>query len=155
MGMMVRKQRPFFMGVGLIRPHLPFVVPLDMWGTYAEASIRQPASPYPPVNHVNISLNDQIFSGNKTFCLNGENPDVDCPSKERPSIPTSDAVTPFNPFEPGTIAFLRHGYYAAVSFMDEQVGRLVARVEELGQTENTIVIFHGDHVSTLCLAMKP
>ena len=29
--------------------------------------------------------------------------------------------------------------------MDEQVGRLVDRVEQLGQTDNTVVVFHGDH----------
>ena len=34
--------------------------------------------------------------------------------------------------------------YAAVTFMDEQVGRVVDHVEELGQTDKTIVIFHGD-----------
>jgi iduronate 2-sulfatase len=64
-----------------------------------------------------------------------------------PSIPTTDDVTPFHPETPATTKFLRHGYYAAVSFMDEQVGRLVDRVEELGKTGETIVIFHGDHVS--------
>ena len=145
MGMMVERKQPFFMGVGLIRPHLPFVVPMDMWAQYNESTIKQPGSPLPPVNYVNVSLNDQIFAGNKTFCPPCADADKCCPSLERPSISTSDDTTPFHPFEPKTTSFLRHGYYAAVSFMDEQVGRLVDRVEELGQTDNTIVIFHGDH----------
>eukprot|EP01051_Picozoa_sp_SAG22_P021144 SAG22_NODE_4552_length_1236_cov_1.638522_2_plen_114_part_01 len=92
-----------------------------------------------------VRLGDQIFSGNKTFCPSGPEPNQDCPSAERPGILTSDQTSPFDPFPPATIAFLRHGYYAAVSFIDEQVGRLVDRVEELGQTDSTIVIFHGDH----------
>ena len=50
MGMMVAKQKPFFMGVGIIRPHLPFVVPTDMWDKYDESTIKQPGSAYPPVN---------------------------------------------------------------------------------------------------------
>ena len=112
MNMMVERKKPFFMGVGIIRPHLPFVVPLDMWDKYDETSIKQPGSAYPPVNYVNVSLNDQIFSGNKTFCEDGPDPDKNCPSPERPSIPTSDDTTPFHPFTPETIAFLRHGYYA-------------------------------------------
>jgi hypothetical protein len=51
------------MGVGLIRPHLPFVVPIDMWEKYDESTIKQPGSPLPPINYVNVSLNDQIFAG--------------------------------------------------------------------------------------------
>ena len=41
------------------------------------------------------------------------------------------------------------GYYAAVTFMDEQVGRVVDHVEDLGQTDKTIVIFHGDQYATM------
>ena len=63
MGMMVKQERPFFIGVGLIRPHLPFVVPIDMWEKYDESTIKQPGSPLPPINYVNVSLNDQIFAG--------------------------------------------------------------------------------------------
>ena len=145
MGMMVAKKKPFFMGVGLIRPHLPFVVPLDMWAKYENTDIKQPGSALPPVGYVNISLNDQIFAGNKTFCPDGTDPNATCPSVERRAIVTSDDTTPFHPETPATTRFLRHGYYAAVSFMDEQVGRLVDRVEELGKTDETIMIFHGDH----------
>eukprot|EP01052_Picozoa_sp_SAG31_P007186 SAG31_NODE_339_length_17487_cov_20.764435_12_plen_146_part_00 len=143
--MMVQMQKPFFLGVGLIRPHLPFVVPTDMWRKYAESEIKLPASKLPPVNAVNISLNDQIFSGSKTFCLPGDNSTVDCPSAERSTIPVSNGISPFNPFTDSTIKFLRHGYYAAVSFMDEQVGRLVDHLQLRGQTDKTIVVFHGDH----------
>ena len=144
MGMMVEMKKPFFLGVGLIRPHLPFVVPLDMWAKYEHTDIKLPGSAYPPIGYVNVSLNDQIFSGNKTFCPSGTRPNASCPSKERQFIPTSDRTTPFNPETAATTRFLRHGYYAAVSFMDEQVGRLIDRVDELQQTENTIMIFHGD-----------
>jgi hypothetical protein len=70
---------------------------------------------------MSVCLRLRVYPGNKTFCPAGSDPNATCPSKERPSIPTSDEVTPFHPFEEGTIAFLRHGYYAAVSFMDEQV----------------------------------
>ena len=136
--------KPFFLGVGLIRPHLPFVVPEDMWGMYDHTKIELPASTAPPINHVDISLNDQIFSGNKTFCPSGPDSNTSCFSRERPSIPTTDGVTPFHPESPATIKFLRHGYYAAGSFMDEQVGRLVDHLDTVKQTENTIVIFHGD-----------
>ena len=63
------------------------------------------------VNHVNLSLNDQIW-GNKSisFCPAGPDPKRDCPSAARPAIPNSSGISPFHPFEPATIAFLRHGY---------------------------------------------
>ncbi len=40
---------------------------------------------------------------------------------------------------------LRHGYYACVSFVDAQIGRLLAELERLGLRENTIVVLWGDH----------
>jgi arylsulfatase A-like enzyme len=50
----------------------------------------------------------------------------------------------FKPFDANNTRFLRHGYYAAITFMDEQVGRVLDHVEALGLINNTIVIFHGD-----------
>eukprot|EP01050_Picozoa_sp_SAG11_P045278 SAG11_NODE_22489_length_405_cov_0.843137_1_plen_120_part_10 len=44
---MVEMRRPFFLGVGLIRPHLPFVVPEDMWKKYSESDIKLPGSVRP------------------------------------------------------------------------------------------------------------
>ena len=41
--------RAAVMAVGLARPHLPWVVPTDMFEKYEESSIKQPGSPYPPV----------------------------------------------------------------------------------------------------------
>src|SRR5690606_14292073 len=40
---------------------------------------------------------------------------------------------------------MRHGYYACVSFVDAQVGRLLNELEALGLADNTIVIIWGDH----------
>ena len=40
---------------------------------------------------------------------------------------------------------LKHGYYASVSYVDAQVGRLLDRLEELGLADNTIVVLWGDH----------
>ena len=40
---------------------------------------------------------------------------------------------------------MKHGYYASVSYVDAQIGRLVAELERLGMAENTIIILWGDH----------
>ena len=137
--------RPFFIGVGFMRPHLPFIVPEEIWTQYNQSAIKLPASLSPPVNAVNISLNDQVFQGTQHFCPDGTDNATDCPSVERRTLPTDTGVSPFKPFDADNIRFLRHGYYAAVTFMDQQVGRLLDHLELLGQTQNTIVIFHGDH----------
>ena len=40
---------------------------------------------------------------------------------------------------------LRRAYYAAISFMDHQVGRVLGAIEEAGLADNTVVMFVGDH----------
>ena len=40
---------------------------------------------------------------------------------------------------------MRRAYYSAVSFMDHQVGRVLGAVEENGLSDNTVVMFIGDH----------
>jgi arylsulfatase A-like enzyme len=40
---------------------------------------------------------------------------------------------------------LKHGYYAALSYMDAQVGRVLDELDKLGLRDNTIIILWGDH----------
>jgi iduronate 2-sulfatase len=40
---------------------------------------------------------------------------------------------------------LRHGYYAAITYMDRQIGKVLTTLNELGLRENTIVVFWSDH----------
>ena len=98
--------------MGLIRPHLPFIVPEDTWAQYNESDIKPPASLSPPMNVANISLNDQVFQGTHQFCPDGADIAADCPSVERRTLPTDTGISPFNPFDAENIRFLRHGYYA-------------------------------------------
>ena len=53
-----------------------------------------------------------------------------------------------NELTPGTreaMAELRHGYYAATSYLDAQAGKVLAELDRLGLRENTIVVFWSDH----------
>lgn len=43
------------------------------------------------------------------------------------------------------IAELRHGYYAATSYLDAQVGKVIAELDRLGLAENTVIVFWSDH----------
>src|SRR5262249_24597712 len=39
----------------------------------------------------------------------------------------------------------RQAYYSSISFMDAQVGRVIAALDRLGLTENTVIVFTSDH----------
>jgi len=116
------KDDPFFLGVGFHRPHLPFVAPKSYWDLYSPGEIALVANQLPPVNVPAIAMHK---SGELRYQYS------DIPKKD----PLSDDLS----------KRLIHGYYACVSYIDAQVGRLLRELDKQGLTENTIVILWGDH----------
>lgn len=49
------------------------------------------------------------------------------------------------PLEDRVAQTARHAYYASVSWMDHQIGRILDELDALKLTDNTIVLLHGDH----------
>jgi arylsulfatase A-like enzyme len=119
------KEQPFFLGVGFFKPHLPFTAPKKYWDLYEEEEI--PLSPVPdiPENIHKASLHN---SGEFNQYELGE---------EKAGIENrlSDAYA----------RKLRHAYYASVSYVDAQIGKVLDELERLGLAENTIVVLWGDH----------
>lgn len=115
------KDRPFFLGVGFLRPHLPFVAPKKYWDLYRREDLREAANPNPPTGAFPWSLSG--FGELRAY--------VGMP-KSGP-VPSEDALS------------LIHGYLASVSYMDAQVGRLLDELERLGLRERTVVALWGDH----------
>lgn len=115
------KDRPFFLAVGFWKPHSHFNAPKKYWDLYDRADMPAAASPNPPKNVPEIALHDsrEIL---RAF-------------KDRPNgRPTVDeAIT------------LRHGYYANISYMDAQVGKVLNELNRLGLPEKTIVVVWSDH----------
>ena len=111
------KDRPFFLAVGFWKPHLPFNAPKKYWDLYDRSQITLPDNPEPPKNVPPIALHDgrELMRGFK----DGLNDDQ--------------------------VLALRHGYYAATSYLDAQVGRVLDELDALGLRENTIVVFWSDH----------
>jgi len=114
--------KPFFLGVGFFKPHLPFTAPKKYWDLYDRRQI--PMSPVPDKPE-NINPGSWHASGE---CFN-----------KRYNLPGRLRT------DPATQRRLRHGYFAAVSYVDAQVGKVLAAVDRLGLADNTIVVIWGDH----------
>ena len=115
------KGKPFFLAVGYLKPHLPFVAPKKYWDLYDRAKIDLPREKTLPKDVPAVALHE-----------NGELRGQYTNMKERD---LSDAQ----------IRELRHGYFACVSFVDAQIGRLLAELDRLELRENTIVFLWGYH----------
>lgn len=116
-----QKKQPFFLAVGFWKPHAHFNAPKKYWDLYKRENIQPPSHPTPPKNVPQIALHD-----GREICR-------DFKSRSN-GKPTAD----------DTLA-LRHGYYAGISYVDAQVGKVIAELDRLGLRENTIIVFWSDH----------
>ncbi len=116
-----RQPQPFFLAVGFFKPHLPFNAPKKYWDLYDPAVFDFQEHPAPIDGAPEIAYHTHRELGGYR----------DIPADERMSAEQSRV--------------LRHGYYACVSYIDAQVGRLLETLERLGLHDNTIVVLWGDH----------
>jgi iduronate 2-sulfatase len=108
------KNDPFFLAIGFVRPHVPFVAPKNYFEPYPYQKILMPKKvegdwndiPKRGINYV-TSINGQMSS-----------------DQEKKAVAA---------------------YYASVSYMDVQVGKVLYALKEEGLEDNTIVIFTSDH----------
>jgi len=113
--------QPFFMAVGFHRPHLPFNAPKKYWDIYNEEDIEIPLNGYFPKNapeEARFNFEELRFFSN---------------IPDKAALPDSTAKK------------LLHGYYASVSYVDAQVGKVLDALESLGLSDNTIVMVWGDN----------
>jgi uncharacterized sulfatase len=111
--------RPFFLAVGFLKPHVPLVAPKKYFDLYKPESI-----PLPPA----VSGKGEDLS------------DVPKPAL-RPNFDLFKTRTP----PPQQAREAIQAYYACISFMDAQVGRVLDHLDKRGLRDNTIVVFWGDH----------
>lgn len=115
--------QPFFLAVGFARPHLPFCVPQKYWDMYNPDELPMPVN---------------------------EDQPKDAP---RCALKRKGEITNFNPIPENDGGIysddlkrkLIHGYYASMSYMDAQLGRVIDELERLNMDENTIIVLWGDH----------
>lgn len=119
------KGQPFFLGIGFFKPHLPFNAPKRYWDLYDESRLPTTPSPDLPEN-VNVASLHESNEFNR-YRLGEE--------KASLARPVSDAYA----------RKIVHAYYAAVSYVDAQVGKVLHALEVNGLADNTIVVVWGDH----------
>ncbi|MCA9054044.1 MAG: sulfatase-like hydrolase/transferase [Planctomycetaceae bacterium] len=112
---------PFFLALGFTKPHLPFCAPSRYWDLYDPSQLSLPEVVTPPQDAPS-------YAGKTLGELNQYKP-----------VPAEP------PLSPEMTRTLIHGYYAALSYMDAQLGRVLDAVDRLGLAENTIIVLWGDH----------
>jgi iduronate 2-sulfatase len=115
------KDRPFFLAVGFYKPHLPFVAPKRYWDMYDPAEIPLTQNPLAPKGAPAVSLHSSF------------------------ELRTRVGIPKRGPIDDPLARRLIHGYLACASYVDAQIGKILAELEGLGLRKNTIVILWGDH----------
>jgi arylsulfatase A-like enzyme len=121
LGELKEKEKPFFLAVGFIKPHTPFVAPKKYWDWYEGDEIQ-------------LAPNPEYPKGAPSFA--GHNSQE---VRRYTDQPNKGAFTEANQRN------LKHGYYACISYIDAQVGKVLDELDRLGLRENTIVVLFGDH----------
>ena len=102
---------PFFLAIGFLKPHVPFIAPKRYFDLYPEGSIPEVMNPYYPKGSPEFAHYDsaeiRVYHG--------------IPRKR--GEPVADEKLTRE---------MRRAYYACTSYIDSPVGRLVATLDELG-----------------------
>lgn len=115
--MRAHRDQPFFLAAGFYRPHTPYIAPKKYFDLYPLESI--PAPPIPDLSRVPpaaLWLPDAV--------------------KDKPLFWGLDSLQQRE---------IIRAYYACVSFVDAQIGRVLHELDTLGLADNTIVVFWSDH----------
>ena len=121
-----RKKAPFFLGLGFMRPHLPFVAPKRYWDLYKREDIPLPQNYFLPKDAPRFAMNFLTELASYEDFVRAPNPTEGQLSQDQARL-------------------LRHGYFACVSFIDAQIGRVLDALDHLELRETTIVVLLGDH----------
>ncbi len=111
---------PFFLGVGFMKPHLPFSAPKKYWDMYDRDKVCQLENRDRPIGAPELAFHN------------------------------SNELRGYTDIGQGEISYekekeLWHGYYAATSFTDTQIGKVLKSLESLGMKDNTLIVLWGDH----------
>ena len=119
------KNEPFFIAVGFQKPHLPFVAPKKYWDMYDRSQVQ--LAGYQKWARGTVKL---VYNNNGEMRSYTDIPE----SFDQNGLINIDKQRE-----------LIHGYYACVSYIDAQVGKILKAVKENNLLENTTIVLWGDH----------
>lgn len=111
--------KPFFLGLGFFKPHLPFVAPKQDWDAFDDADIVPPSFP------------ERVDSPH--WHQSGEFYKYDSGMEKTRPLSLEDRIA------------ARRAYLASVRYTDRQVGKVLDALDQLGLSKNTVVVVWGDH----------
>lgn len=110
------EKRPFCLTVSLTHPHDPYTITKKYWNLYDDVDIDLP--------EVNIAKEDQDAHSKRLLKV--------CDLWDQD-------------FSEDQIKQAKRAYYGSVSYVDDCIGRLLETLDDAQLTDNTIIIFSGDH----------
>ena len=112
------REQPFFLAVGFWKPHAPFNAPKKYWDMYDRAKLP-PLNSARPTGAPDVAFHD---------------------GRELRGVPPNQVT-----FTAEQVAEIRHGYFANISYLDAQLGKVLDELDRLKLTERTAIVFCGDH----------
>ncbi|MBL8232000.1 MAG: sulfatase [Bryobacterales bacterium] len=107
---------PFFLGLGFVRPHVPLVAPDKYFDLYPLSRIRIAKNPANDLDDIPAIVPKVIGERAHHMGMNADQ----------------------------QMEGLR-AYYASISFMDDQLGRVLKVLDQLKMRDNTLIVFQSDH----------
>jgi len=112
------RDQPFFLAVGFWKPHAPFNAPKKYWDLYDRSKLP-PLNPARPTDAPEVAFHD---------------------GRELRGAPPNQVT-----FTPKQVAEIRYGYFANISYLDAQFGKVLDELDRLRLTDRTVIVFCGDH----------
>lgn len=119
--------KPFFLAMGFIRPHLAWIAPKKYWDLYDPKEL-------PVITDGQVTPNTPPYALSNSYELTHYVDQIEFPKPwDKRRVADANARR------------LMHGYYACVSYVDAQIGRIMTALDEEGLADNTIVVLWSDH----------
>ncbi|XP_066415617.1 iduronate 2-sulfatase [Molothrus aeneus] len=127
LNVMKTTRQKFFLAVGYHKPHIPLRYPQEFLKLYPLENITLAPDPWVPKKLPSVAYNPWM--------------DI----RQREDVEALNVSFPYGPLPDDFQRRIRQSYYAAVSYLDVQVGLLLSALDDAGLSNNTIVVFTADH----------
>ena len=145
--------RPFMIMGGFVRPHGPWMIPQSAWTSHNYSNVPLPAhparadgptsAPFHGWSNTSIEIppmRRQALADGSVVTVPGS---MDATNAEHTQFTITAHAAGVLPSAATRLA--RHAYWAAVTYVDAQVGRVLTHLSQRGLTATTLVVAHSDH----------